>query len=295
MVPFSLKNNLKLISFLLYLWGMNFRSFFIITTTSTLLFACSSNKNNDEETLADSNETTQVIEQQKINAQNVFTSIPGPDELSSLIAQTNLDYDAALLNNPENLSKYTSDNFKAINLGLYGADMVYTNVYEQAQESMLYLKCVNSLCRSLGITGAFDEKTGERLQDNKENKDSLLSIVSKSFSKADAFLRENQRPGTSSLMVAGGWIEGLYLSGKVAEQAKTKKLIQKMSQQKKSLSDLITLVENSKVTGDGAFVLDGLKDLLVTYQKIADNTTMSDEILAEINTKVFALRAKLIL
>lgn len=274
---------------------MNFRSFFILTVTSTLFFACSSNKNNDEETLADSNEATQVIEQQKINAQNVFTSIPGPDELSSLIAQTNLDYDASLLNNPDNLSKYTSDNFKAINLGLYGADMVYTNVYEQAQESMLYLKCVNSLCRSLGITGAFDEKTGERLQDNKENKDSLLSIVSKSFSKADEFLRENQRPGTSSLMVAGGWIEGLYLSGKVAEQAKTKKLIQKMSQQKKSLSDLITLVENSKVTGDGAFVLDGLKDLLVTYQKIPDNTTMSDEILAEINTKVFALRAKLVL
>jgi len=274
---------------------MNFRSLFIVTVTSALFFACSSNKNNDEETLADSNETTQVIEQQKINAQNVFTSIPGPDELSSLIAQTNLDYDASLLNNPDYLSKYTSDNFKAINLGLYGADMVYTNVYEQAQESMLYLKCVNSLCRSLGITGAFDEKTGERLQDNKENKDSLLSIVSKSFSKADEFLRENQRPGTSSLMVAGGWIEGLYLSGKVAEKAKTKKLIQKMSQQKKSLSDLITLVENSKVTGDGAFVLDGLKDLLVTYEKIADNTTMSDEILAEINTKVFALRAKLIL
>jgi hypothetical protein len=274
---------------------MNFRSFFAITFTSALFFACSSNKNNDEETLADSNETTQVIEQQKINAQNVFTSIPGPDELSNLIAQTNLDYDASLLNNPDNLSKYNSDNFKAINLGLYGADMVYTNVYEQAQESMLYLKCVNSLCRSLGITGAFDEKTGERLQDNKENKDSLLSIVLKSFTKADEFLRENQRPGTSSLMVAGGWIEGLYLSGKVVEKAKTKKLIQKMSQQKKSLSDLITLVENSKVTGDGTFVLDGLKDLLVTYQKIADNTTMSDEILAEINTKVFALRAKLIL
>ena len=274
---------------------MNFRSFLTITITSALFFACSSNKNNDEETLADSNETTQVIEQQKINAQNVFTSIPGPEELSSLITQTNLDYDASLLNNPDNLSKYTSDNFKAINLGLYGADMVYTNVYEQAQESMLYLKCVNSLCRSLGITGAFDEKTGERLQDNKENKDSLLAIVSKSFTKADEFLRENQRPGTSSLMVAGGWIEGLYLSGKVAEQAKTKKLIQKMSQQKKSLSDLITLLENGKVTGDGTFVLEGLKDLQVSYEKIADNTTMSDEILAEINAKVFALRAKLII
>src|ERR1700749_2495798 len=119
---------------------MKFRSFLTITIISALLFACSSNKNNDEETLADSNETSQVIEQQKINAQNVFTSIPGPEELSSLIEQTNLDYDASLLNNPDNLSKYSSDNFKAINLGLYGADMVYTNVDEQSQESMLYLK-----------------------------------------------------------------------------------------------------------------------------------------------------------
>ena len=96
-------------------------------------------------------------------------------------------------------------------------------------------------------------------------------------------------------MVAGGWIEGLYLSGKVAEKAKTKKLIQKMSQQKKSLDDLIALVENGKVTGDASFILEGLKDLKTSYEKIADNTTMSDEILAEINTKVFALRAKLIL
>jgi hypothetical protein len=274
---------------------MKFTNIFIVTILSAFIFACSSNKNNDEETLAESNETTAAIEQQKITAQNVFISIPGPNELSDLIAQTGLDYDASLLNDPENLNKYSSDNFKAINLGLYGADMVYTNVYEQSQESMLYLKCVNSLCRSLGITGAFDEKTAERLQDNKENKDSLLSIVSKSFTKADEFLRENQRPGTSSLMVAGGWIEGLYLSGKVAEKAKTKRLIQKMSQQKKSLDDLIALLENGHVTGDAAFVLEGLKDLKTSYEKIAENTTMSDEILAEINTKVFAIRAKLIL
>jgi hypothetical protein len=274
---------------------MKLKSVFIVSILSALFFACSSNKNNEDETLAESNEITQAIEQQKITAQNVFISIPGPNELSDLISQTGLDYDASLLNVPENLNKYSSDNFKAINLGLYGADMVYTNVYEQSQESMLYLKCVNSLCRSLGITGAFDEKTAERLQDNKENKDSLLSIVSKSFTKADEFLRENQRTGISSLMVAGGWIEGLYLSGKVAEKAKTKRLIQKMSQQKKSLDDLIALVENGKVTGDATFVLEGLKDLKTSYEKIADNTTMSDEILAEINTKVFALRAKLIL
>ena len=289
----SLKKLINLNAFLLYLRSMKGRSLLIIVGLSGMIFSCSSNKN-DDENIGETGETAQVVEQQQISAQNVFISIPGPTELSDLIAQTNLDYDASLLNDPENLNKYTSDNSKAINLGLYGADMVYTNVYEQSQESMLYLKCVNSLCRALGIAGAFDEKTVDRLTTNKENKDSLLSIVSQSFKTADKFLRDNQRAGTSSLMVAGGWIEGLYLSGKVAEKAKTKKLIDKMSKQKQSLADLISLVENAKITGDATFILNDLKDLKTSYDKIPDNTTMTDEILAEINTKVFALRAKLI-
>lgn len=274
---------------------MNLKNLLTLLVLSAMLFACSNNKNDDDENLAETSETAHAAEEQKITAQSIFTSIPGPSELSTLVQLSNLDYDASLLNDPDALKKYTSDNFKAINLGLYGADMVYTNVYEQSQESMLYLKCVNKLCTSLGVTGAFDEKTADRLEKNKENRDSLLSIVSQSFTSADKFLRDNQRAGTSSLMVAGGWIEGLYLSGKIAEKAKTKKIIEKMSKQKQSLQDLITLIENAKVTGDATFVLDGLKDLKASYEKIPENTTMTDEMLAEINTKVFQLRAKLIM
>ncbi|HEX7413792.1 MAG TPA: hypothetical protein VF411_07060 [Bacteroidia bacterium] len=274
---------------------MDFKNNFTLLILSAMLFACSTNKNNDDENFGETSETAHVAEEQKLNAQSVFTSLPGPTELSELITLSNLDYDASLLNDYNNIKKYTSDNFKAINLGLYGADMVYTNVYEQSQESMLYLKCVNKLCTGLGVTGAFDEKTAERLESNKENRDSLLNIVSQSFKSADKFLRENQRAGASSLMVAGGWIEGLYLSGKIAEKAKTKRIIEKMSKQRQSLQDLIALVENAKVTGDATFVLDGLKDLETSYKKIPDNTTMTDEMLAEINTKVFQLRAKLIM
>ena len=275
---------------------MNLKIAFIHIGLSTLLFAgCSSNKN-DDETLAETTETTEItkaIEEQKINAQNVFNSIPGPDKLADLINQTGLDYEGNLLNDPQNLNKYTSDDAKAINLGVYGGDMVYANVYEQTQESMLFLRCLNTLCRNLGITNSFDDKTADRLQNNKENKDSLLTIVSQSFNRADAFLRENQRHGTSALMVAGGWVEGLYLSAKVIEKSKNKRMIQEMSQQKKSLTDLIELVKSGKVNGS-TFVLTGLQNLKTSYDKIQDGTTMTDEVFAEINTKVSALRAKLI-
>ncbi len=261
------------------------------------LFAvsCTGGGNDDDIMNENADTTAKIVEQTKISAQNVFNSIPGPAELTRLVEDAALDYDAAMLNNPDDLNKYVSDNFKALNLGVYGADMAYANIHQQSQESMLFLKCVNTLCKNLGIAGVFDEKTVDRLEANKDNKDSLLTIINKSFLQADQFLRENQRPHTSSLMVAGGWIEGLYLSAKVGTQSKSKKFIKKMSEQGQSLADLISMVETANVTGDGTFVLDGLKDLKTSYEKIQANMTMSDSVLTEIDQKVSALRKKIIL
>ena len=63
---------------------MKVRSLLIVVCLSTLLFACSSGKG-DDDNFAETNEATQAAEQQKITAQNVFISIPGPSELSDLI------------------------------------------------------------------------------------------------------------------------------------------------------------------------------------------------------------------
>ncbi len=54
---------------------MKVKSLLIVVGLSTILFACSSGKN-DDDNFGETSETMQVIEQQQINAQNVFTSIP---------------------------------------------------------------------------------------------------------------------------------------------------------------------------------------------------------------------------
>ena len=276
---------------------MKLTKLFVFAFLSIALLSCNDAPSEDllDETTATDNPASKNLEEQRIAAQNVFNSIPGPTELSRLINDAGIEYDATLPNNPESLNKYTTDNFKALNLGVYGAAMAYANVYEQSQDAMLFLKCVNSLCKNLGISDVFDAKTADRIEANKENKDSLLTIVSKSFRQADKFLRENQRPHTSSLMVAGGWIEGLYLSAKVATKSKNKRFIKKMSEQGPSLNDLITLVEGAGITGDAAFVAESLKDLKVSYDKIPANMTMNDSMLVEIDGKVTALRKKIIM
>lgn len=276
---------------------MRVTKFLFLAGVSMILWSCGNEKPAEddlEEGISTTDTLSKNLEQQKIYAQNVFNSIPGPSELTRLVDDAAIDYDGAMPNNPDNLNKYTTDNFKALNLGVYGAGMAYANVYDQSQDAMLYLKCVNSLCKNLGISGVFDEKTVDRLEANKDNKDSLLTIVSKSFRQADKFLRENQRPHTSSLMVAGGWIEGLYLSAKVATKSKSKKFTKKMSEQGPSLGDLISLVEGSGISSDGTFLIEGLKDLKTSYDKIPANSVMDDIMLAEVDQKVSALRKKII-
>jgi len=178
-----------------------------------------------------------------------------------------------MLSNPDNHSKYISEDSRALNLGVYGADLSYISVFEQAQESMLFLKCVNQMCKSLDISGVFDEKTADRIEQNKDIRDSVLSIISNSFWEADAFLKENQRPQTSTLIVAGGWIEGLYLACHVGNLTKNKKVMEKIAMQKLSLGHLIQLLEGITLGNDAKLILDQLRALSKIYDKVEINTT----------------------
>ncbi|HWY36738.1 MAG TPA: hypothetical protein VNX68_18985 [Nitrosopumilaceae archaeon] len=227
----------------------------------SILSSCGNGKSG-EETDDGGSDTSHVVDQtQMVSAQNIFNSVPAPAEVSEMIERTNLDYDGTVLNNPDNYKKYTTDDYKALNLGVYGTDLSYTSVFDQSQESLVYLTCVNQACRSLGISGVFDQKTFDRIDANKQNKDSLLQIISKSFWAADKFLKENKRANTSTLMVAGGWIEGIYLAANIAKLSNDKRIIQKIIAQKNSLKDLITLLESSKLSPDVAFICENLKQI----------------------------------
>ena len=233
---------------------------------ASILISCNDNKNVSTEEDLGEDSLTSVSETQKISAQNIFNSVPSPQEFTEIVYKTGLEYDGSILNNPDNYKKYSSDDAKALNLGVFGTDLSYTSVFEQTQESMVFLKCVNQACKSLGISGVFDEHTFDRIEANKQHKDSLLIIISKSFWNADKFLRENQRSGTSSLMLTGGWVEGLYLALNAAKTTKDKKVVTKIIEQKSALKDVIKLLELTKTNEEYSFLLKDLKDLNTFFE-----------------------------
>lgn len=224
--------------------------------------ACGNSSSSDNE-IAGADSTAIMNDTGKDSkAQNVFYSIPSPVETTSLLKGAGAKYNASYLNPIENVSKYSTAASRALNLGIYGTDLSFTSIFDQTQESMLYLRCTNKLATSLGISGAFDESTTSRIESNLENRDSLLTIISDSYWNADTYLKDNGQPGVSALIIAGGWIEGLYIATQIAKATNNKDIATRIGEQKLSLDNLVALLDNYKTTNDG------VKDILVQMQDL---------------------------
>lgn len=240
---------------------------------SIALVACGSSSTDSEKISADNTANT-VITEKNNKVQDVFNTIPGPVEATDILKAAGAKYNPKYLNPIENVSKYSTVTAKALNLGVYSSDLSFTSVFDKTQESMLYLKCTNNLATGLGISGAFDENTSSRIEANMDKRDSLLGIITDSYKTSDAYLRNNGQAGVSSLLIVGGWIEGLYIATQIANDTKNEALITKIGEQKASVDNLVVLLETYKDNAGVNDMYNNMLDLKKIYDDIpAANTT----------------------
>jgi len=265
---------------------------FLISIILISVFSCG-NEKQDDILVDDEIKVETGLDSKKISAQNVFNSLPGRAEIVGLTENARAKYNAEILNNPENISNYVIESNMALNLGVYGADLYVTGVFEQTQESFLFLKAVNILAKNLGVNNAFDEAIVDRMEANKENRDSTMSIITQSFRKIDNYLVENGRPGTSSLVVAGSWIESIYLACNTAKETQNEPIVKEIFAQKESLKYVIELLQNSKISEDAKFIISDLINIKTLFDSKSDEI-FSIESIKEIEQKITELRKKIV-
>ncbi|MCO6481996.1 MAG: hypothetical protein J5I62_04295 [Flavobacteriales bacterium] len=229
----------------------------ILSLTACLAMAACSGPGQPAETLTTDTDSTAVLRSQR--TRNIFHSIPSPMETAGLLQKAGAEYDKSILNDVKNVDNYTSASKQALNLGIYGADLSYASVYNNTQESMLYTSCAQKLGKKLDINNAFNQEVVDRLEQNRSNRDSLLNIISETYLDVDGYLKENQRDNISALMVAGGWVEGLYIATQVCLKHDTPELRQRVAEQRLSLKDLLDLIRT--YSPDDASVAAVLTDL----------------------------------
>lgn len=249
------------------------------------LYSCSSTPTADSAITDSSLSTKDSIEEEAsenvTKMKDVFYSVPSPMDMASLLKRAGAQYDMTILNDVKRVNDYTSARSRALNLGIYGADLSYASIFNQNQESIIYLSCTKKLADNLGVTKAFDDNTIERMESNVDNRDSLLSIVSETYYMLDAYLKENDRDHISAMVIAGGWVEGLYLAATIAhkEDKPEEALMTRIAEQKLSLDNLVDLVTayNSKNELDD--ILEDLSKIEKSFNDVSiekQKTTVSE-------------------
>lgn len=259
--------------------------------SAVLFFSCGGEKS--EDIISEEERSRPGIQESKFNAQNVFNTLPDRKLVMKLIEENRIEYNPDLLNDPTRVNKYALELAKAVNLGIYGADLSIASSFDQTQESMVFLKCVNVLAGYLGVNSAFDQRMFERIDANENNKDSILEIVTGAFKKVDEILKYNNRPATSAVILSGCWIEGLYVSCQMAEELGTESIIKAIVEQKESLRNLIVMLEAVTLEENAQFILKDLKELYDVYNVAEATTTYDKKVIAGITQKISDLRNKI--
>lgn len=246
-----------------------------------------------EEIISEEEKDTSFSEESKFNAQNVFNSLPDRTIILKLIDESKLEYNPDLLNNPTSVNNYALEAVKAVNLGIYGSDLSIASSFNQTQESMLFLKCVNVLATQLGVSAAFDQQIFERIDANETNKDSVIEIVTGAFRRVDEILKMNNRPATAAIILSGCWIEGLYVSCKLAQNTEAQSIVKTIVAQKESLKNLIVMLENVTLDENSKFILSDLQNIYKSFEIAETQTEFDKKTIASITKQISDLRNKI--
>lgn len=220
-----------------------------------------------------------------------FYDIPPPIQQVQLLQKAGAAYNKDLLNPLDNISKYSVSNSKALNLGVYGADLSYAAVFNQPQDVILYLSNSRKLAEGLGIKGDFYSGIMKRLEKDGGNRDSLLAIVSDVYYRSNESLKENDQSHMSALVVAGSFIEAMYIGTQVAKNVKDKDAIyQRIGEFKGTLNNLVALL-TTVYDSDFSNIISDLRSIKSIYDET--ETRLSEEQMVKITKQVKAIRIKI--
>ena len=75
----------------------------------------------------------------------------------------------------------------------------------------------------------------------------LIKIADEVYKITEVYLKETERYNATSLIIIGGWIEAMYIATNIfIESGKDIGILDKIAEQKYSLEDLLTLLNQNK-------------------------------------------------
>ena len=258
----------------------------LIAGSSLLMVNCqgdNKSKKADDFTIPDSifKDKPLMISKEAMN--DIIGNMSSPVEMAALIKSTGVPFNQKYLASTSKVDNLDTDFKQALNLGIYGCDLGYLNMYEKTGSIINSMQAIKKLADQLRIGHFFDFNTIKRLATNNENIDSLMYISVSSFNNMDEYLRDNNRSDISSLLVTGMWVEGMYLACQVVKEDPNPQLRDRIGDSKIVLSDLLLILKNYKSNQAFAKLVTEVEKIKKEYENVSIHVESGEPEMIEVD------------
>ncbi|CAI8156619.1 hypothetical protein N9L60_00810 [Flavobacteriales bacterium] len=230
------------------------KSLFTNLFLMSLAFGVSSCSSSSDE--VNSQEAVEVVTEElaeEATNDNVFYQMPTPNELFAVLKNSDAPFNKEILNDVSNSGNYLTKFSKALNFGVFTADLAYATSQGSFEDAASLFEAIQSLSKDLEIENAIDQIIFERLKENLDNAnaDSLFYLSNETYYSAFSYLEENDRQDVLGMIAVGGWIEGLNIILNLEPYSEDSEICQRIADQKLTLENLLIFVsdiENDKLT-----------------------------------------------
>ncbi len=257
---------------------------------AVMFFSITSCQQNQRQEATDLLNDSLIAEKVKLDDEvisEMISSVPNPVEMSALLQKSGVVYSQELLNPAENITNFNTNFKRALNLGVYGTDLVYMNIYDRTIATLRYLSNVRDLASDLRVEQFFDYETLNRLSESSRNIDSVLFITNNGFDNMSRYLIDQGRGNLAVLISYGTWIESLYIATHVQTVPPNRETINiRIGEQKKVLDNIILLMNTYRSDPNFAGIIDDLMRLKNEFDKVTISYIYREPTIEEIDGMV---------
>jgi hypothetical protein len=239
-----------------------------------ILSSCNSGNSGNKDQAAGDSLTTEEVAQ---NVKEVVYPLPTPFEMTQMLNNIGAKFMSASLNPADKAEKYFTEKSKAVNLGVYGADLAYCATYDKKQETQVYLQSVKTLIDDLGITVDYSRLLSDEFKEKAANKDTLTQVITNTIVETYSFLNQKSNPDLAAMMVSGMWIEMMYITTHISENTfNNPEMVKIIASQKGVLNKLLELLAERNANTDIKDLENKLQVLKPVFDKIDAGLTPAD-------------------
>ncbi|MGP8216450.1 MAG: hypothetical protein ACLQQ4_12845 [Bacteroidia bacterium] len=225
----------------------------------------------------DNGKDTSAIAKRVNKVHAMFNNLPSALKVMQLFKKSGSRYAVDIPNDPTLVSKYSTKQAQAINLGIYTQDLSFAGLFNQKDDASFFLESANKLAGSLGIPDAFNENIINRIESNMANSDSLLAIILSDFWTTDTYLKKSDRQEVSAYLVSGGWVEGMYIAAQLEAKTNNQDIANEMARQKISLDDLAEMLQTYPASQNMTTLIGQIKKIQDVYSGVQVDSTSKED------------------